>query len=141
LKKGPIVSASDLSDESLLRYYDSIRKQVEADKGSKHKLLTSDAIKEYAESLRLELYKRRLPHTPIDWWTDRQTDTVTPSKSDASDRLDRNAVGEAPAAEPAEETIVEPAEATKIDVPDPVEQLNDLKRRIDALMKGRLDQN
>jgi hypothetical protein len=120
------MSASNLSDESLLRYYDSIRKQVEADRGNKHKFMTSDSVKQYAESLRLELYKRRLLHTPIDWWTDQETDAVTPSKSDASDRR----------AEPVEETTAEPAEATTIDVHDPVEQLDDLKNRIDALIKG-----
>jgi len=131
------VSASDLSDESLLRYYDSIRKQVEADRGNKHKFMTSDSIQAYAESLRLELYKRRLPHAPIDWWTDQQPNTVvTPPKSDASDRLDRNPVAEASAAETAEETAAESAEATKIDVRDPVEESNDLKRRIDILIKG-----
>lgn len=130
------MSASDLSDESLLRYYDNIRKEVEADRGSKYKLVGGDAIKEYAESLRLELYKRRLAYTPIDWWTDQQTDTVTPPKSDASDRLDSNPAAEASAAETAEETAAEPVEATKIDVRDPGEQLNDLKRRIDAFMRG-----
>jgi hypothetical protein len=30
----------------------------------------ADSIKEYAESLRIELVKRRLRYTPIDWWTD-----------------------------------------------------------------------
>jgi len=45
-KRSPFVSASDLSDESLLRYYDAIRKQVEADRDSKHKLVGGDAIKE-----------------------------------------------------------------------------------------------
>jgi len=39
------VSASDLSDESLLRYYNSIRKQVEADRDSKHKFMGGDTIK------------------------------------------------------------------------------------------------
>jgi hypothetical protein len=123
------VSASDLSDESLLRYYDSIRKQVEADKGNKHKFMTSDAIKAHAESLRLEFDKRRLPHVPIDWWTDQQTDSVTPTQSD--DRLDPNSV-----AEGAEETASESAEATKIDAADSAEQLNDLKRRIDIFIKA-----
>jgi hypothetical protein len=61
------MSASDLSDESLLRYYDSIRRQVEAERDNKHKFMTSNSIKEYAESLRVELGKRRLSHTPIDW--------------------------------------------------------------------------
>ena len=32
--------------------------------------MAADSIKEYAESLRLELVKRRLPFTHIDWWTD-----------------------------------------------------------------------
>ena len=78
------MSASDLSDESLLRYYNSIRRQVEADRDSKHKFMGGDTIKEYAESLRLELYKRRLPYTAIDWSADQQTDT--PSKSDVPSR-------------------------------------------------------
>ena len=85
------MSASDLSDESLLRYYDAIRKQVEADRDSKHKLVGGDAIKEYAESLRLELHKRRLPYTAIDWSSDQQANT--PPKSDVS--FDRNLVTEA----------------------------------------------
>ena len=73
--------------------------------------MTSDTIKAYAESLRLELYKRRLPQAPIDWWTDRQTDTVTPAepaKADASDHL-----AEPVLAEPVEDTAAKPAEATK----------------------------
>jgi len=81
------MSASDLSDESLLRYYDSIRQAVEAERRNKHKFMTSDSIKEYAETLRLELYKRRLSDAPIDWWPNQQTDAVTPPRSDASERL------------------------------------------------------
>jgi len=108
------VSASDLSDESLLRYYDAIRKQVEADRDSKHKLVGGDAIKEYAESLRLELHKRRLPYTAIDWSADQQPDT--PSKSDV--RCDRDPVTEAPEAE-TEEKRTEPVETTESDVRDP----------------------
>jgi len=117
---------------SLLRYYDSIRKQVEADRGNTHKFMSSDSIKQHAESLRLELYKRRLPHAPIDWWTDQQTDTaVSLPKSDASGglvSLDRNPVADVSAAEPVEET--------KIGNRDPIEQLNLLQSRIDALVKG-----
>jgi hypothetical protein len=128
------VSPSDLSDESLLRYYDNIRKQVEADRGNKHKFMTSHTIKAYAESLRLELYERRLSHAPIVWWTDQQTDTVAPPKSDATDRLDPSPVAEASAAETAEETAAESAEATEIGARESVEQLDDLKRRIDILI-------
>jgi hypothetical protein len=126
------VSAADLSDESLLRYYDSIRKQVEADRGNTHKFMSSDSIKQHAESLRLELYKRRLHHAPIDWWTDQPTDTaVSLPKSDASGglvSLDRNPVADVSAAEPVEET--------KIGNRDPIEQLSHLQSRIDALIKG-----
>jgi hypothetical protein len=115
LKKEPIfVSASDLSDESLLRYYNSIRKQVEADRDSKHKFMGGDTIKEYAKSLRLELYKRRLPYTAIDWSGDQQANT--PPKSDV--RCDRNPVTEPPEAE-TEEKRTEPIEATESDVRDP----------------------
>jgi hypothetical protein len=114
------VSGSDLSDESLLRYYNNIRQQVEAERGNKHKFMTSDLIKEYAESLRLELYKRRLSHTPIDWWTNQQTDAVTSPGSDASERL-YPVANEATVTETAEE--ITPArdegEAEKPQVPFP----------------------
>ena len=152
------MSASDLSGESLLRYYDAIRKQVEADRDSKHKLVGGDAIKEYAESLRLELHKRRLPYTAIDWSADQQANT--PPKSDV--RLDRNPVTEASAAETAEAKAAEPVEAAESDVCDPVHPIDQadpavdrvdpidpadqavkpvdaveqLKRRIESFMKG-----
>ena len=112
------MSASDLSDESLLRYYDAIRKQVEADRDSKHKLVGGDAIKEYVESLRLELHKRRLPYTAIDWSADQQANT--PPKSDVI--FDRNP--EASAAETAEAKAAEPVEAAESDVCDPVHPID-----------------
>jgi len=71
------VSASDLSDESLLRYYDSVREAVEAERRNKHKFMTSDLIKQYADSLRVELHKRGLSRAPIDWWPNQQADAVT----------------------------------------------------------------
>ena len=64
------MSASNLSDESLLRFYDNIRAQVEAERTSKTKFMTAKSIKEYAEKLRLEMFKRRLQFTPIDGWTE-----------------------------------------------------------------------
>jgi len=73
------LSASDLRDESLLRFHDNIRTQVEADRGSKHKLMTADSIKEYAETLRIELVKRHLRFTPIDWWTDHSEGSGPPA--------------------------------------------------------------
>jgi hypothetical protein len=122
------VSASDLSDESLLRYYDAIRKQVEADRDSKHKLVGSDAIKEYAESLRIELHKRRLPYTAIDWSADQQTDTPN-----SIVRLDRDPVTEASAAETAEEKAAEPVEATESDILDPVHPIDPADQAVEPV--------
>jgi hypothetical protein len=61
----------NLRDENLLRFYDNIREQVEADKRSKYKFAASHSVKEYAEALRGEMTIRRLQHTPIEWDRDR----------------------------------------------------------------------
>lgn len=66
------MSISALSDESLLRYHDSIRGEVEADRdsmrrGHKHFFTSSDGIKKYAANLRVEMERRRLNYSPIPW--------------------------------------------------------------------------
>jgi hypothetical protein len=66
------MSLSVLSDQSLLSYYESIRKEVEADRelrrrGHRHFFTNSDAIKKYAASLREEMNRRRLSYSPIVW--------------------------------------------------------------------------
>jgi hypothetical protein len=61
------MAIENLRDENLLRFYDGIRKQVEADKRSLHKFAAGQSVKKYAEDLRGEMIKRRLQHTPIDW--------------------------------------------------------------------------
>jgi hypothetical protein len=55
-------------DQSLLRYYESVRRQVDADKwlGGRYRFV-GDTAKQYAERLREELERRRLQFTPIDW--------------------------------------------------------------------------
>jgi hypothetical protein len=55
-------------DESLLHFYESVRRQVEADKlsGGRYRF-AGDAAKEYADRIREELDRRRLGFTPIDW--------------------------------------------------------------------------
>ena len=55
-------------DHTLLQYYESVRRQVEADKwlGGRYRFL-GDPAKQYAERLREELERRRLRFTPIDW--------------------------------------------------------------------------
>ena len=61
------MAIENLRDENLLRFYDSIREQVEADKPSKYKFVAGHSVKEYAEALRDEMTKRRLQHAPIEW--------------------------------------------------------------------------
>jgi hypothetical protein len=55
-------------DQSLLQYYESVRRQVEADKRLGGRLrFVGDTAKQYAERLRQEMERRRLPFMPIDW--------------------------------------------------------------------------
>ena len=42
------MAIENLRDENLLRFYDNIREQVEADKRSKYKFAASHSVKEYA---------------------------------------------------------------------------------------------
>jgi hypothetical protein len=62
------MALQDLSDESILKLYESIRQQVSADieAGGKYHLL-GDTAKDQAQRLRDELERRRLRFTPIDW--------------------------------------------------------------------------
>lgn len=57
-----------LTDESVLRLYESIRRQVDADKalGDKYRLVGL-AAKERAERLREELLRRGVKFSPIAW--------------------------------------------------------------------------
>jgi hypothetical protein len=55
-------------DESLLRFYENVRHQVAADlqSGGRYRL-AGDGVKQYAESLRDEMERRRLRFSAIDW--------------------------------------------------------------------------
>lgn len=56
------------SDQSLLALYDSVRRQVSADlQSSRRYRFIGERAKQYAETLREELLRRRLPFTPIEW--------------------------------------------------------------------------
>ncbi len=66
------MSQSALSDESLLRFYDSVRREVEADResmrrGYPHFFANGDGVKKYAAGLRAEIERRRLRFSPITW--------------------------------------------------------------------------
>jgi hypothetical protein len=56
------------NDQSLLNFYESVSRQVEADKylGNRFRFV-GDTAKQYAERLRDEIERRRLRFTPIDW--------------------------------------------------------------------------
>jgi hypothetical protein len=55
-------------DETLVLYYESIRRQVEADKklDGRYRFM-GEPVKQYADRLREEMDRRRLQFTPIDW--------------------------------------------------------------------------
>jgi hypothetical protein len=55
-------------DESLLYFYESVRRQVEADmlSGGRYRVV-GDSARQYADKLREEMDRRRLQFTPIDW--------------------------------------------------------------------------
>lgn len=61
------MSLEQISDESVVRYYESIRQQAEADRKHKSQFTASPSVRERAEKLRQEMIKRRLQHSPIIW--------------------------------------------------------------------------
>jgi hypothetical protein len=68
------MSLSNLNDESLQRFYEGVRREVEADRAltkPTHFFAANDSIKKYASALRDEMDRRRMRFTPIDWWYDR----------------------------------------------------------------------
>ena len=62
-----IMSVESMPSERLMHYYESIRRQVEADRAQKHQFTANATVREYADRLQSELIKRRLGHSPIDW--------------------------------------------------------------------------
>jgi hypothetical protein len=63
------MSLEKLSDESIERYYESIRKQVDVDRAYKYPLTDNPSVRERAVKLREEMVRRRLQHSPIRWPT------------------------------------------------------------------------
>jgi hypothetical protein len=58
---------ANLNDESILRLYDSVRNQVDADHSSQCRFALGTSVKQYATVLSEELTRRRLQHSPIEW--------------------------------------------------------------------------
>ena len=61
------MSFGRISDESVARYYESIREQANADRKHKEHFTASPSVRERAEKLRQEMIRRRLQHSPINW--------------------------------------------------------------------------
>jgi hypothetical protein len=62
------MSFSATKDDSLLAFYESVRRQVEADMqhGGRYRFV-GEHVRQYAERLRDEMDRRRLKFAPIDW--------------------------------------------------------------------------
>lgn len=57
----------DLTDESLIAFCESVRRQVTADDKLGGRRLAGATMKEYANRLKSEMDRRRLHFQPIDW--------------------------------------------------------------------------
>ena len=57
----------DSTDESLLAYYESVRRQVAADNRLGGYRLIGASVREYADQLQREMSRRQLPFKPIEW--------------------------------------------------------------------------
>jgi hypothetical protein len=62
------MNLSNTKDESLIVYYENVRRQVQADMkaGGRYRFM-GESVKQYADRLREEMDRRRLNFTPIDW--------------------------------------------------------------------------
>ena len=66
--RGVFMNFANSKDETLLRFYQNVRDQVQADSqfGGKYRF-AGDGVKQYADKLRDEMERRRLQFSPIDW--------------------------------------------------------------------------
>jgi hypothetical protein len=61
------MSVEHMPDQRLARFYENIRQQVEADRANNHQFMANPTVRQYADTLRSEMIKRRLQHAPIEW--------------------------------------------------------------------------
>jgi hypothetical protein len=59
---------SNARNESLIAFYESVRRQVRADmqSGGRYRFV-GESTKQYADTLCEEMHRRRIEFTPIDW--------------------------------------------------------------------------
>jgi hypothetical protein len=64
-----VLEFSTARDETLIAFYESVRRQVEADKQSGGRFrLVGASTRQYADTVREEMDRRRMKFTPIDWY-------------------------------------------------------------------------
>jgi hypothetical protein len=63
-----LMKFANTTDESLLAYYESVRRQVAANNrlGGRYRLVGAN-VRHYADELKAELDRRQLPFRPIEW--------------------------------------------------------------------------
>jgi len=58
----------EMKSERLLAYYENVRRQVQIDKQTGGEFrFAGEGMKKYAEQLRVEMERRGLQFSPIDW--------------------------------------------------------------------------
>ena len=60
-------SFDKMPDERLVRFYEDIRQQVDADRAHERKFMSNPAIRQYADDMLREIIRRGLPYSPIFW--------------------------------------------------------------------------
>ena len=60
------MNLSQMKDERLLTFYESVRQQVALDAASQYRF-AGDGVRAYADKLGEEMKRRRLSFTPINW--------------------------------------------------------------------------
>jgi hypothetical protein len=61
------MSVEDMPDERLVRYFENVRQEVEADRAGNHKFMMNPTVQQYADQLQSEMIKRGLEHSRIEW--------------------------------------------------------------------------
>ncbi len=56
-----------LSDQSIICYYEEIRKLADDDRQAKRRFTDSPSVRQRAKKLKEEMARRRLQHPPIKW--------------------------------------------------------------------------
>jgi hypothetical protein len=67
VKRECAMSIEKLADESIVHFYESVRRQVKFDKSDSYPWVANRTVRDYAQSLREEIDRRRLQVPSIRW--------------------------------------------------------------------------